>query len=174
VTLLVLELDEGLALHLTSAVAMHARHCRDGGLELPAELQQLAATCWRIARGESKRTEANSLDELVALLDGARVPRLLCTITEAAKTLQVSERQVEKLVASGALPSVLIARSRRIRLADLEQFVASLGGNDTFREHVTTKAASIGSSPRPSSPVGMLGRSARTRPAAPARSGDVA
>ena len=52
--------------------------------------------------------------------------KLLCTNGEAAGVLDVSERQVERLVASGTLPSVLIGRARRIRMADLQTFVAGV------------------------------------------------
>jgi len=38
----------------------------------------------------------------------------------------VSTRAVERLLASGDLPSVLIGRSRRVRAEDLRQFVNDL------------------------------------------------
>lgn len=52
--------------------------------------------------------------------------RLLLTIPEACAALAVSRDAVYELLRSGRLPSVTLGRSRRIRIADLERFVAGL------------------------------------------------
>jgi excisionase family DNA binding protein len=58
--------------------------------------------------------------------------RLLLKVPEVAARLSMSRGKVYELIRSGALPSVLIDRSRRIRARDLEDFVGSLdaGGPD--------------------------------------------
>lgn len=58
--------------------------------------------------------------------------RLLLRIPEVADRLTMSRSKVYELIQSGALPSVRIDRSRRVRVRDLEAFVGSLtvGGND--------------------------------------------
>ena len=59
--------------------------------------------------------------------------RLLLRIPEVADRLTMSRTKVYELIQSGALPSVRIDRSRRVRVRDLEAFVGSLtvgGRND--------------------------------------------
>ena len=53
--------------------------------------------------------------------------RLLYRVTDAAVALSLSRAKVYELINSGALRSVRIDGARRIRAADLEAFVASLG-----------------------------------------------
>lgn len=47
----------------------------------------------------------------------------LLTVTDLAKRLQVSERQVRRWIAQGRVPAVHFGRAVRIRLADLEQLL---------------------------------------------------
>jgi excisionase family DNA binding protein len=58
---------------------------------------------------------------------GEQVSRLLYRVSEAALVLSLSRAKVYELINSGALRSVRIDGARRIRAADLEAFVASLG-----------------------------------------------
>ena len=51
---------------------------------------------------------------------------LLLTIEAAAARLAIGRTRVYELVASGRLPSVKLGRSRRVRVLDLEEFVAGL------------------------------------------------
>jgi excisionase family DNA binding protein len=54
--------------------------------------------------------------------------RLLLKVPEVAARLSMSRGKVYELMRSGALPSVRIDRTRRIRTRDLEAFVGSLDG----------------------------------------------
>lgn len=54
--------------------------------------------------------------------DPRQVP-LLLTATQAAALLAISRTQVYALMGAGALPYVLIGRSRRIPRASLQEFV---------------------------------------------------
>ena len=56
-----------------------------------------------------------------------QVSRLLYRLSDAALALSLSRAKVYELINSGALRSVRIDGARRIRAADLEAFVASLG-----------------------------------------------
>jgi excisionase family DNA binding protein len=58
--------------------------------------------------------------------------RLLLRVPEVAARLSMSRGKVYELMRSGALPSVRIDRSRRVRTHDLEAFVSALtpGGHD--------------------------------------------
>jgi excisionase family DNA binding protein len=53
--------------------------------------------------------------------------RLLLTVAEAARALSLSRSKLYLMVSAGAIPSVQLGRSRRIRASDLEEFVAALG-----------------------------------------------
>jgi excisionase family DNA binding protein len=55
------------------------------------------------------------------------VARLLYRVTDVAEALSLSRAKVYELITSGALRSVRIDGARRIRAADLEAFVESLG-----------------------------------------------
>ena len=58
---------------------------------------------------------------------GEPVVRLLYRVSEVASALGLSRAKVYELISSGALRSVRIDGARRIKAADLEAFVASLG-----------------------------------------------
>jgi excisionase family DNA binding protein len=58
---------------------------------------------------------------------GEPVARLLYRVSEAALALGLSRAKVYELINSGALRAVWIDGARRVRAADLEAFVASLG-----------------------------------------------
>lgn len=57
---------------------------------------------------------------------GVQVRKLLVTVIQASEVLGVSRSVVYELMNSARLPSVSIGRSRRIRVKDLEDFVATL------------------------------------------------
>jgi len=134
---LVLDIDRALALHMAMALELHARTCRANATPLPAGLVDFAARCWEIARGDDEGPQGPPLDFLARMADSA--PMLL-TITEAARTLRLSERQVKRLVAAGTIPSVTIDSARRIRADDLAAYVDSLGPR-SFRAGVESKAS---------------------------------
>ncbi|MFD7978821.1 helix-turn-helix domain-containing protein [Streptomyces sp. NPDC059071] len=52
--------------------------------------------------------------------------RALFTVKDAAEYLSFSRSTVYELMAAGELPYVKVGRSRRIRLAELDAFVAQL------------------------------------------------
>ncbi len=58
---------------------------------------------------------------------GSLAGQLLVTKQEAAERLHVSVRTVERLVAAGRLRQIHVERLARIRVADLESFVADMG-----------------------------------------------
>ncbi|MEV6925494.1 helix-turn-helix domain-containing protein [Dactylosporangium sp. NPDC051485] len=54
------------------------------------------------------------------------VPDLLLTVDEVATALRLSKSYVKKLIAAGAIPSVKVGRSRRVRFGDLKSYVDAL------------------------------------------------
>ena len=54
-------------------------------------------------------------------------PSILLTPAEAATALAIGRSLLYELIAGGTIASVKIGRSRRIRRADLEAYVARLG-----------------------------------------------
>ena len=54
------------------------------------------------------------------------VPMLMLTLEQAKAVVNLSEDTLRGVMRSGALPSVLIGRARRIRMADLQHWVAGL------------------------------------------------
>lgn len=89
--------------------------CRDNGYLPPPELESMALLL------ASDRPCPPELDGF----DGTS--NLLCvTYDSAAQALSVSRRTVERLVATGALPTVSIGASRRVVVTDLTAFVDGL------------------------------------------------
>jgi len=54
---------------------------------------------------------------------------MLLKVPDVVACLGISRAKVYELMASGALPSVRVGGSRRIRAQDLETFVAGLDGS---------------------------------------------
>jgi excisionase family DNA binding protein len=53
--------------------------------------------------------------------------KLLLTVKEAGEVLSIGRSKMYDLLGSGAIPSVCIGRSRRVRISDLETFVKGGG-----------------------------------------------
>ncbi len=58
--------------------------------------------------------------------NGDSVPMLLLTLEQVKAAVNLSEDTLREVMRSGALPSVLVGRARRIRWTDLQNWVASL------------------------------------------------
>lgn len=72
-------------------------------------------------------TMSSPRDRASRLADDAdSVPILMLTLEQATAAVNLSEDTLREVMRSGALASVLIGRSRRIRWADLQGWVAGL------------------------------------------------
>ena len=56
-------------------------------------------------------------------VNNLRVDQLLLTSRQAAQALQISERKLWSMKASGEIPYVLLGRSVRYPVADLQQWI---------------------------------------------------
>ena len=87
------------------------QRCRRNGLSWPVRLE----AAWLLATGRQEPPELDS---------GSRPPEVVAvSYAEAARRLAVSERTVQRLVRSGALPTVVIGGCPRIRVADLVGYI---------------------------------------------------
>jgi excisionase family DNA binding protein len=75
----------------------------------------------------SQRSVESIMIEDLAVQQGLPVRKLLLTVEEAGFALAISRSKVYELLESGSLASVYIGRSRRIRVSDVEDFVAGGG-----------------------------------------------
>lgn len=121
-----LALDERAWAHVAVALSRYVRAARTDGAQVPPVVARLLEVALICARG---RQEAPTVDALGELVDAAPVSLLLRPAAVAA-ALDVSERTVDRLLASGALASVRVSGTRRVRRADLEDFVAGLPSRD--------------------------------------------
>jgi excisionase family DNA binding protein len=110
--------------HLALALTRYTRHLRQDRLSVPPAIDELAAVLVHCARMRPAATRMD--DEEPASQDNAVARRLLVTKVEAAEYLSVSVRTVERLVAAGQLPLLHIEGASRLRLEDVEAYVASL------------------------------------------------
>ena len=136
-----------LALHLSTAIAAHRRQLRRDAVPCPPGLAELEVLLLDVARnGGQMRPE---FAPAARGFDNFRMDdRLLLTYEEAGKLLGLAERSVRRLVADGKLLAVDTGRgSSRIRRADLEAYVATLGPK-SFREGITVKTTPSAAGPR--------------------------
>lgn len=116
----ILFVDSAVGRHLAAALKAHIRELRRDGLPIPPTLVELAAVA---ATGGQARP---SLDDAVASADAAAMDQLALDYRAAGARLGVSDRSVRRLIADGKLPSVDVAGCVRIRMADLQDYLAAL------------------------------------------------
>lgn len=111
-----LRLDDASRYHLTRALEAHAVECRKNGHTLPVPLAEL----WNLARAGQGRTPLGDGDA------GPHDAPVLLTYADVGKRLRVSARTVQRLVAAGALPVVVVGSSPRVHYADLHAYAERL------------------------------------------------
>ena len=118
--LMVGTVDPTVGAHLKKALASHMRWCRDNGIAVPAEVNDLFMMV--ASDGLTRPT----VGEERTVTHDADVALLTLTYDQAAKRLNVSARTVRRLVQSGDLRAVDLCSAPRIRVADLATFVERL------------------------------------------------
>jgi excisionase family DNA binding protein len=114
--------------HVTLALSRHVRQLHLEGVPVPREVEGLTAFLVHLARTRHVPT-AVAVTDGIEHAAGVR-DRMLVTKREAARTLGVSVRTVERLVAAGRLRQVQVERLARFRVRDLESFVHGLADAD--------------------------------------------
>ncbi len=123
--MILLDVDRNLAGHVAVALAKHRQALRREQVAAPEGLDDLLDAMTSRARSGQGATALDPAADL-SQYQPVTAP-LLLTKTEAAETLGVSPRSVDRLIADGRLTAVKTgAASVRIRRSDLESFVASL------------------------------------------------
>lgn len=117
--------SDGLVPHLALALASHLRSLSADGLRPQPDLLALTKDVVEAARRGQTRP---ALDLSAPAPDSAVVTPLAVSYGTAAAWLDCSPRTVRRRVAEGRLTTVGEGRSRRIRVADLEAFVAGEDG----------------------------------------------
>jgi len=75
---------------------------------------------------DAYHSEGSTSQEVWVTHNATSNSKLLVTVSEAGRVLAISRSKVYELMEAGYIPSVCIGRSRRIRVSDLESFVASV------------------------------------------------
>jgi excisionase family DNA binding protein len=112
--------DPMVRAHLAAALVEHARRCRRDAVPLPAALVALVRS---LATGGQQRPGVGVMSTPD---DAADMDVLALDYRAAAQRLHISDRSVRRLVRDGRLKAVTIAGARRIRTADLADFVNGL------------------------------------------------
>lgn len=118
-TALVLVLDAPTADHLSRAIAAYLYRARRPPDDVIAALEQVRCALSPANPRQSRTSAARPPDNAH---DG-RMSQLCVSYATAAEALDVSERQVQRLVKAGSLPVVALGGARRIPVAALRQLV---------------------------------------------------
>lgn len=127
--------------HLAVAMTRHVRHLRQDAILVPPSIDELTTILVRCVQTRPAATPVEPVWTTGnrAAQDDQVVRRLLVTKAEAADLLGVSIRTVERLIAGGQLPLLHIERASRLRLADIEAYVDSLGAGEPRGRTETVK-----------------------------------
>ena len=112
-----------MCLPIKSAINKQGRDCRIGTSHLADAPTEMVA----VDHDDNDRTRAIMLsrDNECDRPLGSKT-QLLLSVVEVAKILSLSRTKIYELLYAGQLPSVKIGAARRVRMADLENFVSSL------------------------------------------------
>lgn len=121
--------DSTMAAHFAHAVAAHAAWARTQRIKVPERLIEAGLDAKKWA------TAGQSGPMLPAADDPGDDAPMLLSIPGAAHLLGLSESTVKRLLRAEALPVVMVGSTRRIRRADVEGYVRSLGADDDTTEH---------------------------------------
>lgn len=140
------ELFAHLALALSRYVPEGQALARQNGLTVPPELLTMAERFAELSRDQSASTRqgATTLAPPAGTEQAGHMTNFpLLTKREAASSLRVSVRTLERLIASGALVAVKVEAATKVRRVDLDAYVAGLGPSRTFRDSVEEKKVAI-------------------------------
>lgn len=124
--------------HLAVALSRYLKEAAREGRGVPAELVAVldfATDAVRERQGAPTVGVCADPDHA-----GGMSAKLLLTRREVANLLGVSMRTLERRIAAGELPLVMVGGVPRVRRADLDKYVAGLGPR-TFRDTVEAKGA---------------------------------
>ena len=120
---IVLAVTAELAGHLTIAVQEHRKWARRAGLAVPAELDEIErALAIRARRGQT----GTPVEDLWSVRHAQTMSPRLLDYAAAGQVLGVSVRTVKRLVAAGDLTPVRIGGSSRVRVEDVDDYIARL------------------------------------------------
>lgn len=112
--------DDVTRAHLAAAIAAHQAALRRNGIPVPASVRELAQA---LAKDGQARP---AFDDNGEPGDAGPMEKLAVDYRDAGAMVGVSDRTVRRLVQRGDLPAVDLAGCRRIRVADLVAYAASL------------------------------------------------
>jgi len=122
-SLFVIAMSAEVAGHTCIALQQHMKWGHTSGLALPAELAELEkALANRARRGQ----EGTPLEDLWSVRHAQTMSPRLLDYAAAGQVLGVSVRTVKRLVAGGDLPVVRVLGSARIRVEDIDGYIARL------------------------------------------------
>jgi excisionase family DNA binding protein len=121
---------DDLGVHVARALTAYEKRQRVNGAALPAGWALLSAAFPDRGRQERPNLAEDDTDGDTPLMALTLNPR------RVGDALDVSERTVRRLMISGELPSVKIGNARRVRVDDLQRFVADLNPAGASQEDV--------------------------------------
>lgn len=126
-----------LIAHVALALARYEKEAKLDGLPVPPEL---AGICEFLMDCATTRHCATGLGaDGVASDAEAMTNHPVLTKREAAAALRISVRTLERLIASGALSTIRVADSTRVRRIDLEKYIEEMARPTKFRDSIAAK-----------------------------------
>jgi excisionase family DNA binding protein len=119
----ILVVSDAVARHLGAALRLYVRELRRDGVPVPMALSELAIAA---SSGQARPT----LDGPADAGDHPGMDPFAVDFRAAGDLLGVSDRSVRRLVRAGELTAVPIGGCKRIRVADLKNYLAGLPAVD--------------------------------------------
>lgn len=122
--------DRDFAFHLAAALRRHRLLLERDGYSVPeglSLLEDLAA--FRVRTGP----DGSVLDRSASAAEGVVVAQRLLTIEQVAAALTRSRSTVQRLIRAGELAAVTVRGALRVRVTDLDAYVAALPAYSTRR-----------------------------------------
>jgi len=122
-SLFVIAMTAEVAGHVCIALQQHRKWARTAGLAVPDELDQLErALANRARRGQ----DGTPLEDLWSVRHAQTMSPQLLDYAAAGQVLGVSVRTIKRLVAAGDLPVVRVLGAARVRVEQLDDYIARL------------------------------------------------
>ena len=119
---MILDVTAEVAGHIAVALRLHRDWAARAGMLVPSELEQVHQALAKRARQGQRGTP---IEDLWEVRHRDHVAPRLVTYADAGRMLACSQRTIKRLVAAGHLTPVHIGGAARLRITDIDAYIAA-------------------------------------------------